>query len=42
MKDIIYKMKYLKKVVYSSKGSPLIETCNYPENVLHLQKEQQN
>ena len=39
MKAINYKMKELNRLVYSSKKA--LETCNYPEHVLRLQKEHQ-
>ena len=39
MKVINYKIKKLNRLVYSSKEA--LETCNYPEQVLRLQKERQ-
>ena len=38
MKGINNKKSYLNRVVYSKKT---LETCNYPEYFLHLQKERQ-
>ena len=38
MKGINNKKSYLIRVVYSKKA---LETCNYPEYFLHLQKERQ-
>ena len=39
MKGINYKKSYLNRVNYSWKEA--LETCNYPEYFLHLQKERQ-
>ena len=39
MKGINYKKSYLNIVVFHEKET--LETCNYPEYFLHLQKERQ-